>query len=174
MRWVKGRSLLLYTCLLEEVLSMILKNSKASNSYSSSRGLPLPRLPRLRVVPFLGLAVVHRPGALDVAWSTWSRNDFHRRWTVRGEADSWVHGHNPVFFVICQVSRFVRPVGLQIFQDEESFHSAGRENGPSVLRNGLYIFKTHQTGNYFQISFFHFKILNCINLYAWTICWILY
>ena len=51
------------------------------------------------------------------------------------------------FFVICQVSRFVRPVGLQIFQDEESFHSAGRENGPSVMRNGLYIFKTHQTGN---------------------------
>ena len=34
MRWVKGRSLLLYTCLLEEVPSMILKNSKASNSYS--------------------------------------------------------------------------------------------------------------------------------------------
>ena len=33
MRWVKGRSLLLYTCLLEEVPSMILKNSKASNSY---------------------------------------------------------------------------------------------------------------------------------------------
>ena len=28
-------------------------------SYSSPRGLPLPRLPRLRVVPFLGLAVVH-------------------------------------------------------------------------------------------------------------------
>ena len=51
------------------------------------------------------------------------------------------------FFVIFQVSRFVRPVGLQIFQDEESFHSAGRENGPSVMRNGLYIFKTHQTDN---------------------------
>ena len=53
-------------------------------------------------------------------------------------------------------------------------HSAGRENGLSVMRNGLYIFKTHQTGNYFQISFFHFKILNCINFYAWIICWILY
>ena len=61
-------------------------------SYSSPRGLPLPRLPRLRVVPFLGLAVVHRRGALRVAWSTWSRNDFHRKSTVRGEADSWVHG----------------------------------------------------------------------------------
>ena len=116
-------------------------------SYSSPRGHPLPRLPRLRVVPFLGLAVVHRRGALHAAWSTWSRNNFHRKSTVRGEADSWVHGHSPVFFVICQVSRFVRPVGLQIFQDEESFHSAGRENGPSVMRNGLYIFKTHQTGN---------------------------
>ena len=63
-------------------------------SYSSPRGLPLPRLPRLPVVPFLGLAVVHRPGALGAAWSTWSRNDFHRTWTVRGEADSWVHGRS--------------------------------------------------------------------------------
>ena len=53
-------------------------------------------------------------------------------------------------------------------------HSAGRENGLSVMRNGLYIFKTHQTGNYFQISFFHFEILNCIDFYAWTIYWILY
>ena len=61
-------------------------------SYSSTRGHPLPRLPRLRVVPFLGLAVVHRPGALGAAWSTWSRNDFHRTWTVHGEADSWEIG----------------------------------------------------------------------------------
>ena len=63
-------------------------------SYSSPRGLPLPRLTRLPVVPFLGLAVVHRPGALGAAWSTWSRNGFHRTWTVRGEADSWVHGRS--------------------------------------------------------------------------------
>ena len=63
-------------------------------SYSSPRGLPLPRLPRLLVVPFLGLAIVHRPGALGAAWPTWSRNGFHRTWTVRGEADSWVHGSN--------------------------------------------------------------------------------
>ena len=60
--------------------------------YSSPRGHPLPRLPGLRVVPFLGLAVVHRRGALRAAWSTWSRNDFHRKNTGRGEADSWVHG----------------------------------------------------------------------------------
>ena len=57
-------------------------------SYSSSRGHPLLRLPRLRVVPFLGLAVVHRRGALGAAWST---TDFHRKSTVPGEADSWVH-----------------------------------------------------------------------------------
>ena len=63
-------------------------------SYSSPRGLPLPRLPWLHVVPFLGLAVVHRPGALGAAWSTWSRNNFHRKSTVRGEADSWVHGRS--------------------------------------------------------------------------------
>ena len=61
-------------------------------SYSSLHGYPLPRLPRLRVVPFLGLAVVHRRGALDAAWSMWSTTDFHRKSTVRGEADSWVHG----------------------------------------------------------------------------------
>src|SRR3954468_15616383 len=66
-------------------------------SYSSPRGHPLPHLPRLHVVPFLGLAVVHRRGPLRAAWSTWSRNDFHRKSTVRGEADSWVHGHSPVF-----------------------------------------------------------------------------
>ena len=37
---------------------------------------------------FLGLAVVHRPGALRTAWSTWSRNDFQRKSTVGGEANS--------------------------------------------------------------------------------------
>ena len=61
-------------------------------SYSSLRGHPLTRLPRLCVVPFLGLAIVHRPGALGVAWTTWSTTDFHRKSIVRGEADSWVHG----------------------------------------------------------------------------------
>ena len=60
--------------------------------YSSPRGHPLPRLPRLRVVPFLGLAVVHRRGVLGTAWSMWSMTKFHRKNTVRGEADSWVHG----------------------------------------------------------------------------------
>ena len=63
-------------------------------SYSSPRGYPLPRLPRLRVVPFLGLAVVHRYGALGAAWSMWSTTDFHWKSTVRGEADSWVHGRS--------------------------------------------------------------------------------
>ena len=66
-------------------------------SYSSPRGHPLPCLHQLFVIPFLGLAVVHRPGALGAAWSTWSRNGYHRTWTVCGEADSWVHGRSPVF-----------------------------------------------------------------------------
>ena len=43
------------------------------------------------VVPFLGLVVIHRLGALGAAWSMWSTNDFHRKSTVCGEADSWVH-----------------------------------------------------------------------------------
>ena len=63
-------------------------------SYSSTRGHPLPRLPWLHVVPFLVLAVVHHRGALGAAWSTWSRNGFHRTWTIRGEANSWVHGRS--------------------------------------------------------------------------------
>ena len=50
------------------------------------------RLPRLRVVPFLGLTVIHRLGALGTTWSMWSRNNFNRKSTVHGEADSWVHG----------------------------------------------------------------------------------
>ena len=61
-------------------------------SYSSPRGHPLPPLPRIRVVPFFGLAVVHRRGALGAAWSMWSTTEFHRKNTVREEADSWVHG----------------------------------------------------------------------------------
>ena len=73
------------------------RNRTSEPSYSSPRGHPLPRLPRLRVVPFLGFTVVHRLGALGAAWSMWSTTDFHRKSTVRGEADSWVHGHNPVF-----------------------------------------------------------------------------
>ena len=60
-------------------------------SYSSPRGHPLPRLPRLCVVPFLGLTVLHRCGALGAAWSMWSTTDFHCKSTVLGEADSWVH-----------------------------------------------------------------------------------
>ena len=39
---------------------------------------------------------VHRPSALGAAWSMWSTT-FHRKSTVRGEPDSWVHGHIPVF-----------------------------------------------------------------------------
>ena len=73
------------------------RSQTSEPSYSSPRGLPLPRLPRLRVFPFLGLTVVHRSDALRMAWSTWSRNYFHRKSIVRGEAESSFHGHNPVF-----------------------------------------------------------------------------
>ena len=68
------------------------RSQTSEPSYSSPRGHPLPRLPRLRVIPFLGLAVVYRLGALGTMWSMWSMTDFHRKGTVRGEADSWVHG----------------------------------------------------------------------------------
>ena len=42
-------------------------------SYSSPCGHPLSRLPRLRVSPFLGLVVVHCPGALGTAWQRGQR-----------------------------------------------------------------------------------------------------
>ena len=70
-------------------------HSRASEpSYSSMRGHPLSCPPRLRVVPFLGLAIIHRPSVLGAARTTWSRNGFHRMWTVCGEADSWVHSRS--------------------------------------------------------------------------------
>ena len=76
--------------------------AKPVNPRTPPRGHPLPRRPRLRFVPFLGLAVVHRPGALGAAWSMWSTTDLHRKSTVRGEADSWVHGRSkevPPYYV---------------------------------------------------------------------------
>lgn len=60
-------------------------------SCSPPRGHPLSRLPWLRVIPILGLSIVHLLGALDVAWSTWSMDGSHWKRTVRGEADSWTH-----------------------------------------------------------------------------------
>ena len=70
------------------------RSQTSEPSYSSPCGHPLLHLPWLRVVPFLGLAVVHRLGALGAVWSMCSTTDFHRKSTVRGEADSWVHGRS--------------------------------------------------------------------------------
>src|ERR671919_757540 len=90
----QGIPLLTHTPCYSAATTASRRSRTSEPSYSSPRGHPLPRLPRLRVVPFLGLVVVHHPGALSAAWSTWSRNGFHRTWTVRGEADSWVHGRS--------------------------------------------------------------------------------
>ena len=59
------------------------RNRTSESSYSSPRGLPLLRVPRLRVVPFLGLTVVQTTALVLSA--------LHRKSTVCGEADSWVH-----------------------------------------------------------------------------------
>ena len=67
------------------------RSRSSQPTYSPLRGHPLPRLPRLRVVPFLGLAVVHRLGALGAAWSTWSTKDSHRKRNLGGKADNWTH-----------------------------------------------------------------------------------
>ena len=88
--------LLTHTCCYSPATAASHRSRTSEPSYSSPRGLPLPRLPQLRVVPFLVLAVVHRRGALGVAWSAWSTTDMHLKWTVRGETDSWVHGRKEV------------------------------------------------------------------------------
>ena len=87
----QGIPLLTHTPCYSAATAASQRSRTSEPSYSSLRRLPLTRLPRLHVVPFLGLAVVHRPGALGTAWSTWSRNDFHQKSIVHGEADSWVH-----------------------------------------------------------------------------------
>ena len=51
----------------------------SQRSYSPQRGHPLLWLRRLRVIPFLGLALVHHVCALGIAWSTWSTNNSHRK-----------------------------------------------------------------------------------------------
>ena len=60
--------------------TLVLLSARASTAASSPaphRPLPRPR-------------IIHRLGALGAAWSMWSTTDFHRKSTVRGEADSWV------------------------------------------------------------------------------------
>ena len=59
--------------------------------HSPPHGKQLSSLPWPHVVPFLGLAVIHRPGTLSAPWSTWSMNNIHWMWTLCGEADSRVH-----------------------------------------------------------------------------------
>mgnify|MGYP000975429220 FL=1 len=51
----------------------------SQRSFSPQRGHPLRWLRRLRVVLFLGPALVHRVCALGAARSTWSTNNSHRK-----------------------------------------------------------------------------------------------
>ena len=51
----------------------------SQRSYSHQCGHPLLWFHRLQVVPFLGLALVHRVCALGAARSTWSTNNSHRK-----------------------------------------------------------------------------------------------
>ena len=57
-------------------------------SYSPPHGHPLLCLRRLRVIPFVILAIVHCVGSLCAEWSTLPINDNHRMRHVRGLADS--------------------------------------------------------------------------------------
>ena len=82
----QGIPLLTHTPCYSAATAASRRSRTSEPSYSSPRGHPLPHhpLPRPRRRPD------HRPGALGVAWSAWSTTDFHRKSTVRGEADSWV------------------------------------------------------------------------------------
>ena len=65
MRWVKGRSLVLYTCVMDdtEVPSMILKNLEASNSYcgvAERRWLLPPILDKQQKRPISTLPIDHK------------------------------------------------------------------------------------------------------------------
>ena len=91
-RWPCHPSILTHTSFYSPVTATSHRSRSSQPTYSPPLGHPLLHLPWPRVVPFLGLAVVHRRGALGAAWSMWSTTDFHRKSTVRGEADSWVHG----------------------------------------------------------------------------------
>ena len=80
----QGIPLLTHTPCYSAATAASHRSQTSEPSYSSPRGHPLPRLARLHVIPFRGLAVVHRCGALGAAWSMWSTTDFHRKSTVRG------------------------------------------------------------------------------------------
>jgi hypothetical protein len=78
-----------HTCCYSPVMAASHRSQSSKPSYSPLHGQSLSCLPRLRVVPFLGLTVVHHLGALGTVSSTRSMNDSHRKRTVHGEADSW-------------------------------------------------------------------------------------
>ena len=91
------------------------RSQTSEPSYSSPRGHPLPRLPRLCVVPFLGLAVIHGRGAQGATWSMWLTTDFHRKRLTVGvhtrkcllitgktmipPPDSWDPPEGPLYFL---------------------------------------------------------------------------
>ena len=124
-----------------------------------------------RVVPFLGLAVVHRRGALRAACSTWSRNDFHRKSNVRGEADIWVPGHSPVFCDLPSKSLCQACWATNLSRRGELSFGWPRK---WPISNEKWAVKHIKPAISFKYLFFHFEILNYINFYAWRICWILY
>ena len=89
----KGIPLLTHTPCYSAATAASHRSRMSEPSYSSTRGHPLPRLPQLRIVPFLPRPRrPPPPWCSRCAWSTWSTTDMHLKWTVRGEANSWVHG----------------------------------------------------------------------------------
>ena len=86
--------LLTHTCCYSPTTVASHCSPTSKPSYAPPHGKQLPIFPSSGSFPSLGLAVVHRLGALGATWSTWSRNNLHRKRTVHGEADRWVHGRN--------------------------------------------------------------------------------
>ena len=64
--------------------TVVLPSAWETKTTTESSLPPCRSLPRPRCLP--------PPCAFGAAWTTWSTTDMHLKWTVRGEADCWVHG----------------------------------------------------------------------------------
>src|SRR5215216_2230438 len=58
--WPCHPSILTHTSCYSPATAASHRSRSSQPTYSPSRGHPLPCLPRLHVIPFLGLAIVHR------------------------------------------------------------------------------------------------------------------
>jgi hypothetical protein len=148
----QGIPLLSHTPCYSAVTAASHRSRTSERSYSSPRGHPLPRLAWLRIVPFLG-----PPSSTAVVLSAW-RGQCGQRPTSIGRvlyverltAGSMAAAGSTTtaqFFCDLPSKLLCQAYWAANLSRRGELHSTGPENGLPVMRNGLYIFKTHQTGN---------------------------